>query len=68
MKHVELNIEHWDYFIEYTKFADDLIEYKCLSCNKSYQRKLDEKLNERFFKIYKLLTMVTISLPEKEDF
>ena len=28
---------------------DDLIEYKYLSCNKSYQKKLDEKLKERFF-------------------
>ena len=33
-------------------FKDDLIEYKCLSCNKIYQRKLDEKLKERFFNAY----------------
>ena len=60
--------KHCDYFLEYTNFADGLIEYKCLSCNKRYLRKLDEKLNERFFKIYKFLTMITISLHEKEDF
>ena len=35
-----------DCFLEYTKFKDDLIEYKCLCCNKSYQRKFDEKLKE----------------------
>ena len=28
---------------------DDVIEYKCLSCNKSYQQKFDEKLKERIF-------------------
>ena len=27
-------------FLEYTNFKDGLIEYKCLSCNKSYRRKL----------------------------
>ena len=31
--------------IEYTNVKDDLIEYKCMFCNKSYQRKFDEKLN-----------------------
>ena len=30
-------------------FKDDLIEYKCLHCNKNYQHKFDEKLKERFF-------------------
>ena len=29
------------------------MECKCWHCNKSYQRKFDEKLNERFFSIYK---------------
>ena len=39
-------------FLKYTNFKDDLIEYKCLSCNKSYQRKFDEKLKERLFNTY----------------
>ena len=30
-------------FPEYTNFKDDLIECKCLNCNKSYRRKFDEK-------------------------
>ena len=34
--------------MEYTNFKNDLIEYKCLCCNKSYQLKFDEKLKERF--------------------
>ena len=28
-------------FLEYTNFKDELIEYKCLCCNKSYQHKFD---------------------------
>ena len=35
-------------FLEYQKFKDDLIEYKCLCCDKNYQQKFDEKLKERF--------------------
>ena len=33
-------------FLEYTNFKDDLIEYKCLCCNKDQH---GEKLKERFF-------------------
>ena len=36
-------------FLGYTNFKNDLIEYKCLSCNKDYQHKFDVKLKERFF-------------------
>ena len=31
-------------FFEYINFKNDFIEYKCLSCNKNYQHKFDEKL------------------------
>ena len=48
-----IKYKHCDCFLEYTNFKDDLMEYKCLTCNKSYQWKIDEKLNERFFNIYK---------------
>ena len=41
------------YFLEYANFKVDLIEYKCLCCNKNYQQKLDKKLKERFFNTYK---------------
>ena len=36
-------------FLEYTNFKDDLIEYKYLCCNKSYQNKFNEKLKEGLF-------------------
>ena len=37
--------------LEYTNVKDDLTEYKCLPCNKSYQQKFDKKLKEQFFSI-----------------
>ena len=58
VKHVELNISITTILFEYTNFKDHLIEYKCLSCNKSYQR----KLNEKFFNHTNFLTMTTINL------
>ena len=45
-------------FFEYINFKDDLIEYKCLCCNKNYQQKFDENLKERFFNIYKFSSHV----------
>ena len=44
-----IKYKYCDCFLEYKNFKDGLIKYKCLSCNKSYQRKLDEKLKEWFF-------------------
>ena len=29
--------KYWDCFLEYTKLEHDLIEYKCVFCNKNYQ-------------------------------
>ena len=51
MKHVEL--KYCDCFLEYTNFKKNLIEYKCLCCNKCCQWKFDEKLKERFLNTYK---------------
>ena len=48
-----IKYKYCDYFLEYTNFKDDLIEYECLYCNKNYQRKLYEKIKERFFNTYK---------------
>ena len=41
-----------DCFLKYANFKDSLIEYKCLSCNKSYERTFNEKLKERYFNTY----------------
>ena len=40
-------------FLEHTNFKDDLIEYKCLCCNKNYQQKFEEKLKRQFFNAFK---------------
>ena len=39
-----IKYKYCDCFLEYANFEGDLIEYKCLCCNKNYQRKFDEKL------------------------
>ena len=52
-KKCETSYKLFDCFLEYMNFKDDLIEYKCLCCNKNYQQKFDEKLKERFFNTYK---------------
>ena len=43
VKLVELNISIVTVFFEYANFKDNLIEYKCVCCNKNYQQKFDEK-------------------------
>ena len=54
-----IKCKYCECFLEYTNFKDDLIEYKCLSCNNSYQRKFNEKLKEIHTNF---LTMITIRL------
>ena len=50
IKNVKRGIEHkyCNCFPKHTNFEDDLIEYKCLCCNKYYQHKFDENLKEHF--------------------
>ena len=43
-----------DCFLEYESGKDNLIKYKCLSCNKDYSDKLDQKLKKRFKNTFKL--------------
>ena len=45
--------KYCDCFFECKNFKDNLIDYKCLCCNKNYQHKFDEKSKERFFNKYK---------------
>ena len=44
-----IKYKYCNFFLEYTNFKDDLIEYKCLCCNKNYQHKFDKKLKKFFF-------------------
>ena len=52
--------KYCDCFLEYTKFVNDLIEYKCLGCNKTYQQKFDENVKKQFLIQANFLTMITI--------
>ena len=42
MKHVELNTKIVNAALNMQTFKDNLIEDKCLYCNKIYQNKFDE--------------------------
>ena len=44
-----IKYNYCDLFLECTNFKDNLMEYKCLCCNKNYQHKFDERLKERVF-------------------
>ena len=35
-------------FLEYEIAKENLIKYKCLSCNKDYSDKIDKELNKQF--------------------
>ena len=44
-----IKYKYCDCFLEHSIFKDDLIEYKCLCCNKNYQQMFDEKCKEQIF-------------------
>ena len=48
-----IKYKYCECFLEYTNFKDDLIQYKYLCCNKSYQRTFHENLKEQFFNTHK---------------
>ena len=50
-------------FLEYESVKDNLIKYKCLSCNASYSKKIDEELKNRFKNTFlSFLKMILINL------
>ena len=51
-----------DCFLKYVSVKDNLIKYRCLSCNKDYSKKLDEKLKNKFKNTFKLLIMISINI------
>ena len=57
-----IEYKYCDCFLEYTNFRGNLIEYKCLYCNKNYQHKFREKLKNDFSMHTNFLIMITISL------
>ena len=57
-----IKYKYCDCFLEYTSIKDDLVEYKCLCCNRNYQQKFDEKLRNDFLIHTHFLTTIIISL------
>ena len=53
-KRCEIKYKDCDCFLEYKNFKNDLIEYKCLCCSKSYEKYFTENLKKQFFNIYKV--------------
>ena len=62
VKVVELHTKYATVFLNKQTLKDDLIEYKCLYCNKNYQQMFDEKLKEQ------LLNTHTFSIHDKNKF
>ena len=49
----KIKCKYFDCFLEYESVKDNLIKYKCLSYNKDYSNKIDEKLKKRFKNTFK---------------
>ena len=50
----KIKFKDCDCFLQYESVKGNLIKYKCLSCNKDYSNKLDEKFKKRFKNTIKL--------------
>ena len=49
----KIKCKDWNRFLEYESVKDNLIKYKCLSCNKDYSSKTDEEFKKRFKNTFK---------------
>ena len=49
----KIKCKDWDCFLEYERVKDNLIKYKCLSCNKDYSNKIDKELKKQFKNTFK---------------
>ena len=50
----KIKCKECNYFFEYERVNNDFIENKCLSCDKDYSIKINEKLKDRFKNTFKL--------------
>ena len=49
----KIRCNNCDCFLEYGNVKENLIKYKCLSCNKDYSKKLYKKLEKQFKNTFK---------------
>ena len=61
VKLVESNIKIATAFLN-TNLKGNLIEYKCLRCNKNCHQNFDEYFKKRFFNTCRFLPMISLSL------
>ena len=52
-KNYEIRFKDCHCFLEYERVKGNLIKYNCLSCNKDYWNKLDEKVKIKFKNTFK---------------
>ena len=57
----KIKYKDYDCFLEYESVKDNLIKYKCLSCNKDYSNKLDEKFKSDLKTHLSFLIMILIN-------
>ena len=59
-----MNILEIDYecCLKYTDVKDSLILYKCLCCNRSYQKRFDENFEKQFPNRYIFSNLISINL------
>ena len=49
----KIKCKHCTCFLEYESVKDNLIKYRCLSCNKDYSYIIDEELKKRLKNTFK---------------
>ena len=52
-----IKCKYFHCFLEYESVKDNLIKYKCLSCNKTNSNKTHEILKNRFKNTFKLISI-----------
>ena len=48
----KIKCKKYNHFLEYESDKDDFIKYKCLSCNKDYSNRFNEKLKKKFINTF----------------
>ena len=56
----KIKFKDCDCFLEYESVKGNLIKYKCLSCNKDYSNKLDEKSDLRIHLSFLIMILINL--------
>ena len=58
----KIKLKDCGWFLEYESVKDNLIKYKCSSCNKNYSNKIHEELKSNLRTYLSFLIMISINL------